>query len=215
MAIAGQRHSRATQAAWVITWVLLQSHLPPLSAESVVADRLLPEKPTAGRWIYDPLGLMSETTRQHANEFLSAFHQDTGIEFFAVSTPGFPGFDINAFTTDLFERWKIGQRTKGRGLFLVIAPEKELVRLEVGYELEPMYTDAFVSHIEHEQMVPFFEQGRVGDGFEATLELIVQRFQEYKKQGTEPSTAERGRVSSDYLTGGVRGLRRESCWEIV
>lgn len=199
--VATQPFMRAAQATCLMACVLLGS--VRLEAGPIVADRLIPEKPLAGQWVYDPVGLMDESSKQRVNEFLSVFRQDTGIEFFAVSIPGFSGFDINTFTHDLFEQWKIGERTKGRGLLFVIAAEAKLVRLEVGYALEPMYTDAFVSYIEHEQMVPFFEQGRVGDGFEATLELIVQRFQESKKQGVEPPTAGREDTATDYLSGGA------------
>ena len=90
----------------------------------------------------------------------------------------------------------------GRRLFIVAA-EAKLVRLEVGYQLEPIYTDAFVSYIEHEQMAPFFEQGRVGDGFEATLELIVQRFQEQKRQSGDQPPTEPSEGVTGYLSGGA------------
>ena len=57
----------------------------------------------------------------------------------------------------------------------MIAEEEEEVRLEVSYGLEGIFTDAFVSYIEHEQMVPYFQRGRVGEGIEATVELVARR----------------------------------------
>jgi len=159
----------------------------------------LPQQPTSGHWLYDTAGLMSQSSRDRIEVFLTIFRYDRESELFAVSVPDLAGESINAFATRLFEQWKIGQRTQGKGLLFVLAVKEQLVRFEVGYALEPLYTDAFVSYIEHEQMVPFFEQGRVGDGFEATLELIIQRGMDQDHDGGSiPSGA-----SSQYLTGGA------------
>jgi uncharacterized membrane protein YgcG len=62
-----------------------------------------------------------------------------------------------------------------RGLLLVI--DADQVRLEVGYTLEGVLPDAFAAYVEHRQMVPFFERGRVADGILSTTELIVTRAQ--------------------------------------
>ena len=80
--------------------------------------------------------------------------------------------DIDATAARLFsERMEGGAR---RVLFLV-DPEGEQVRLEIGYDLEGIYTDGFVGYIERKQMVPFFESGTVGDGIAATIELLVDK----------------------------------------
>lgn len=39
--------------------------------------------------------------------------------------------------------------------------------------LGPVFTDLFVGRVERQQMVPFFQAGRVGAGVEATVELLV------------------------------------------
>jgi len=94
--------------------------------------------------------------------------------------------DINVLAHKQFKEMKVGQRSKsGRGLLLVIAIGNMQgggeVRLEVSAGLEGVYTDAFVSYIQHRQMVPFFRAGRVADGILATTEMIVTRAIEAKK----------------------------------
>ena len=59
-------------------------------------------------------------------------------------------------------------------LFLV-DPAGKQVRLEIGYDLEGVFTDAFIGYVERRQMMPFFQAGRVGPGIEATAELLVGR----------------------------------------
>ena len=53
--------------------------------------------------------------------------------------------------------------------------EDRQVRMEIGYGLEGVFPDAFVGHVERNQMVPFFQANRVGPGIEATVELLVAK----------------------------------------
>ena len=77
---------------------------------------------------------------------------------------------------------KVGNRSDtGRGLLLLIAPDIDVVRLEVSEALEPVFTDAFVAYIQQRQMVPFFQSGRIADGILATTELIYSRAVEAQK----------------------------------
>lgn len=71
-----------------------------------------------------------------------------------------------------------GQSRSDRGLLLVLDPGQDRVRLEVGQNLEAVYTDGFVAYLEERQMVPFFRGQRVADGILATTELVVTRAQE-------------------------------------
>lgn len=87
--------------------------------------------------------------------------------------------DINVFAYQYFTRHNVGELSKsGRGLLLVIDTHNDLVRLEVSQALEGVYTDGFVSYIQHRQMIPFFRTGRVADGILASTELIVSRAQQ-------------------------------------
>lgn len=87
--------------------------------------------------------------------------------------------DINAQAHEEFSNMKVGSRShSGRGLLLVINVAKDEVRLEVSGGLEGIYTDAFVSYIQHRQMVPFFRAGRIADGVVATTEMMVTRAQD-------------------------------------
>jgi len=84
--------------------------------------------------------------------------------------------DIDAEAVAVFESARLGAETgAARGLLFLVDPAGGRVRLEVGYDLEAVFTDAFVGYVERSQMVPFFQAGRVGAGVEATVELLVGR----------------------------------------
>ena len=82
--------------------------------------------------------------------------------------------DINEMAVALFD--DLGAETSGaKGLLYLVDPKGEQVRIEVGYDLEHIFTDGFVGYIEEKQMVPFFEIGSVGTGVTAGTELFVSR----------------------------------------
>jgi uncharacterized protein len=127
--------------------------------------------------VIDRVGLMSADER----EFIAHYHRlllaDHDIDY-RVLTASDLG-DINQFSHRAFGTLEAGRSSAtGRGLLLVIDPRGDRVRLEIAAALEGIFTDAFVAYLEHRQMVPFFESGRIAHGILATTELIFARAQE-------------------------------------
>ena len=74
----------------------------------------------------------------------------------------------------MFAQNRIGEPTRGnKGLLFMVDPYGKAARLEVGYDLEGMFTDAFSGYVEREQLKPFYASGKVGPGIEATVVLLV------------------------------------------
>lgn len=115
--------------------------------------------------------------------FINLYHQELlnehDIDYRTVVVSDGTDRDIDAFSYEYFNRHEVGELSEtGRGLLLVIDTHNDLVRLEVSRALEGVYTDGFVSYIQHRQMIPFFETGRVADGILASTELVVARAQQ-------------------------------------
>jgi hypothetical protein len=99
----------------------------------------------------------------------------------------------------------LGEKTgKARGLLFLIDPAGKQVRIEIGYDLEGIFPDIFVSYLEHEQMLPFFQQAKVGAGIEATEELFVTRVQRSAAGEPFDPDAELGGLSHYSGGGGAR-----------
>lgn len=138
-----------------------------------------PRRPTRGGHVADGARLIGAQSTERMDALLDAVLRDADVEIIAVSTPTLGGRPIADYANRLFDDWKVGDRSRGnRGLLLVVAESERRVRLEVSYGLEGILTDAFVSYVEHEQMVPYFERGRLGEGIEATVELVAGRVYE-------------------------------------
>ena len=154
-------------------------------------DPLRPGRPPAGSFVLDRAGVVHSESLDRMNQTLEALLRETDIEILAVSMPSLAGHPIGSFTEELFEHWEVGERTRAnRGVLLVVAAEEERVRLAVSYDLEDIFTDTFISVIEHEQLVPYFESNMVGEGVEATMELLARRaYEKIRGQAYDPLEA--------------------------
>lgn len=138
-----------------------------------------PAPATAG--LFDDTGHISDEAgifTPEQEKSLAAYHEKLlevyDVDYRIVAKDGVG--DINAYAYKTFGEMEIGEYSKtGRGLLLVIDPQQNQLRLEVSKGLEGVYTDAFVSYIEHRQMIPFFKASRVADGILGTTEIIFSR----------------------------------------
>jgi uncharacterized membrane protein YgcG len=132
------------------------------------------KRPLSGGLIFDYASVIKN--KNSLNAHLRTLHKFADIEMVVVILSDLEGDDIDGLTSRLMSDWQIGRNTSGlKGILFLLALKEKLVRFEIGYDLEAIYPDAFVGYIEQDQMVPFFELGRVSDGISATLEMIIAR----------------------------------------
>ncbi len=131
---------------------------------------------TSSELIRDDAALMSADQRARVAEYHDYLLKDHDIDYRVVTANGLG--DINRSAVAHFEELAETIRSEsGRGLLLMIDADQDVLRLEIGYALEGVFPDAFAAYVEHRQMVPFFERGRVADGILATTELVITRAQ--------------------------------------
>ena len=149
------------------------------------------------RYIDDRAALMTADEQGRLRIFQEKLLQELDIELQVVVLDANPG-DLDRAAVKLFDEREIGKRTRGaRGVLLLIDPAGRQVRMEIGYDLESIFPDAFVGYIEQRQMAPFFAAGRVAAGIEATVELVV---------GKALGAIDEGSYAPDQAAGGLRHL---------
>jgi uncharacterized protein len=129
--------------------------LPPLTGRVVDLANLLTPAQEAG------------LTRQ-----LAALERRTSDQLVIVTAPSLRGRTIEAYGLMLGNGWHIGQRGKDNGVLLIVAPAERQTRIEVGYGLESILTDARARAIV-DRMTPRFRQSRWHEGIEAGTQAIV------------------------------------------
>lgn len=89
---------------------------------------------------------------------LEAFQQRTGRQLVVTTIADMQGYPLDDYSNRLFRAWGIGLKGANTGVLLAIAPNEPAgqrgPRIEVGYGLEPVLTDALASVIINQQMMP-------------------------------------------------------------
>ncbi len=91
-----------------------------------------------------------------------------------ATIPSLGGRSIAEYGYQLGRAWGIGSK-QNDGTILLLAPAERKVRIEVGYGLEPVLTDAATSAIIHDRVVPLLKEGRTAAALEAGIEGIGER----------------------------------------
>jgi uncharacterized protein len=154
--------------------VLLGVALLFACANPAAASFAAPPAPT--RWVTDQAGFLSPSTRDSLDTALQAYEQRTGhqvLVYIGTTTGTEP---IENYTVNSFAAWKVGRKGLDDGLVLFIFAKDHKVRIEVGYGLEPVMTDAASAEIIRNVIVPAIRAGdndaAVSDGVARILATI-------------------------------------------
>jgi tetratricopeptide (TPR) repeat protein len=164
----------------------------------------LDARPGSGQYLFDYAGRL-EYYREGAERYLDALRRQHGIEAMIVTLADLPdGYSLDTLAVDLVNRWGIGSDSDGRGLLLLLVDSRQQARLEVGYALEPLFTDAFSGYIEDVQLGAYYRANDLGTGLVAVMEEIEARAQLQSVADEGVSVA---RADSALLTGGAGAQR--------
>ena len=151
-----------------------------LVAIPAFAEFVLP--PAPGRHIIDKVGILDAGTLAYLEERLTRFERDTGHQMVVAVFKSIEGDDLNDVANRLFKKWGLGDKTQNDGILLVLFYDERISRIEVGYGLEGILTDARSARILRQELQPEFQTGRFGTGMRkavAAVEALV----------TDPSSA--------------------------
>ena len=129
--------------------------------------------PEAQGFVNDYVGLLSAQEKTRLEAFLTHNAQQTSNEI-AVAVMDLPeGADIKQFTNDAARKWGIGGAENNNGALLAIYMNQRKVRIEVGYGLEPVITDAMSGRIIREVISPAFQQGDYYNGIDRAVHTMA------------------------------------------
>ncbi|MBO9502947.1 TPM domain-containing protein, partial [Brevundimonas sp. A19_0] len=136
------------------------------------ADPRFPE--LTGR-VVDQGNLLSPAKEAELETRLAALERDTTDQVVVVTLQSLEGYDIADYGTRLGRHWGIGQADKDNGVLLIVAVDERKIRIEVGYGLEGILTDALSALIIHDQITPAFKTGAFERGIEQGVVAIEQQ----------------------------------------
>jgi uncharacterized protein len=157
-----------------LSWValLLATLLAVLQlAAPALAEPVYPR--LTGR-VTDAAGVLPQETAAALEARLKSLEDSTGTQLVVATVPSLDGYEIEDYGVGLARAWGIGQKGTNNGAVLLVAPNERKVRIEVGYGLEGVLTDAMSSQIIRRAIIPRFKAGDLPGGITAGADAIIQ-----------------------------------------
>ena len=123
--------------------------------------------------VVDDAHVLTPQTQADLTAKLADLETKTGRQVVVVTLPDLQGYEIEDYGYQLGRAWGIGQKGQNNGALFIVVPSEHKVRIEVGYGLEPVLTDALSSVILQEQVLPKFRAGDVNGGVTAGVDAII------------------------------------------
>ncbi len=156
--------------------------------------------------VYDSAGILTNII-ESSTRYLEIIRKDYAIETVVVTLPALPQpHTIESLAVELFSNWQIGSVNGGRGILLLFADKEKLIKIEVSYELEDVFTDIFCGYIEDKQLKAYYLSNQLEIGLIAVLEEIENRAQ--IKHQENYSIADIQQIDQELLSGGAGAKRR-------
>ncbi|WP_434033003.1 TPM domain-containing protein [Cupriavidus sp. a3] len=143
-----------------------------LTFASLGAAADIPVPPLTAR-VTDLTGTLTSEQRAILEQQLQAFETEKGSQIGVLLVPTTQPEDIAQYSIRVVEKWKLGRKGTDDGALLIIAKDDRRVRIEVGYGLEGVLTDAVSNRIINGDIVPRFKQGDFYGGVTAGVGRII------------------------------------------
>jgi uncharacterized protein len=123
----------------------------------------------------------------------------SGNQILIVTFPSLENEDAVDYTNRLFKYWNPGQKGKDNGVLLAVFLKEHKIRIEVGYGLEPILTDALTKRIIVTSIAPRFQQGLIDQGLiEGAQSVITTLKTGTPGQGPPPRRGSRGHLGYQF-----------------
>lgn len=166
--------------------------------------------------VVDDANVLPAETRADLTQKLQALQRDTKRQVVVATIGDMQGYPLEEYGYKLLRTWGVGLKGVDNGAILFVAPNNPAgqrgPRLEVGYGLEPILTDAISSAIIQQRMMPKLKEGDVPGAMTAGTDAVIAQLRASPEEAQAKVDAaaaafERGRRrQSSQDDGGAIGI---------
>ena len=127
--------------------------------------------------VVDQANLLPPADEAALDAKLAAFEARSQRQLVVATVSDLGGRDIAEYGTALGRAWGIGQKDANNGAIFLIAPNDRRMRIEVGYGLEPVLTDALSGRIIRDIVTPAFKAGNFVGGINGGTDAIITQIE--------------------------------------
>ncbi len=155
---------------WIFLSFIAAAFFISLSC-SAWADFQIPEKPDG--YVSDRAALLSPQAKLQLDADLREFERQTSNQIVVATFPSMEGGSLEDISIRIAQQWKIGQKDRNNGVLFLIFKDDHQMRIEAGYGLEGVLTDALSSQIIRNEVTPYFRAGEFENGIISGVRAIL------------------------------------------
>ncbi len=129
--------------------------------------------PTLSGRVVDNAQMLDSNTKQQIESILINHENKTTDQVALLTIPSLEGDSLEDFSIRVVNEWKLGKKGKDNGVLLLISRDDRDIRIEVGYGLEGVLTDAQSNRIIRNVIAPRFKNGNFNEGLLFGIQAIV------------------------------------------
>lgn len=131
---------------------------------SVFATQIpVPESP---KYVNDLTGTLTNSEVNTLTNQIKALTQKNYAQLVVLVVETTGDETIEQYATRVFDSWKPGDKDHDDGVLLLVAWQDHTVRIEIGYGLEGIITDAQSGKIIRNSIIPAFKKGDLAGGLQ-------------------------------------------------
>jgi uncharacterized protein len=165
----------------ICTLVLLLAAVPSFADD---ISKIVPNG-----YVTDLAGVIPASTRQSLEALCTELDRKAGAQLAIVTVRSLDDRPVEDYAADLFKHLGVGAKKQDSGVLLLVAPNERKYRIEAGYGLEPVITDARAGDAGR-AMVPFLRRSDYGSAIEVAAWQLAKYVADDKGvtlSGTPPS----------------------------
>jgi len=140
--------------------------------------------------VVDTADMLPPADEAALTQKLEALEKASSRQLVVATVPDLQGYPIEDYGYQLGRAWGIGQKGTNNGVILLVSKNDRKIRIEVGYGLEPVITDAFSGSVIADRITPAFKAGDFPGGINAGVDALIGQLQ------APPDEAERQAVQA-------------------
>lgn len=155
------------RACWLAAVLWLGAVAAPVLAAA-------PEPPVLRQHVTDLTGSLDAAQLARLEARLVALEERKGSQVAVLLVPTIGEASIEEYALAVAEKTRLGRVEPDDGLLLLVAKNDRKARIEVGYGLEGVVTDAIASRVIREYLAPKFRANDYAGGLEDAVTVLVK-----------------------------------------
>ncbi|MFI4867615.1 MAG: TPM domain-containing protein, partial [Steroidobacterales bacterium] len=144
------------------------------AALSVAAAQTLQPVSKLEARVTDLTGTLTAGQQAELEQKLADFEARKGAQIAVLLVPTTQPEEIEQYSIRVADAWKLGRKKVDDGALLILAKDDHKLRIENGYGLEGVLTDAASNRIIEDTMVPLLRQGQYYAAINAGVDQMMR-----------------------------------------